>query len=706
MSHLRKLRKAAKRFLGKGWRIVPVPPKEKGPKTKGWQNLRIKESEIDDYFQHDSNIGLLTGEPSGGLTDVDLDCLEAIELAGLFLPFTGRVHGRKSKPKSHRWYIVSPIPSPEKYSDIDGTCLLELRSAMQQTVVPPSVHPSGEHIKWANRERPAKVDGAYLRSATARLAAAALIARHWPPAGNRNAAALALAGTLLRAEWNEGEVEDFIVAVARAADDEEWASRKAVARTTRKRLDKDATATGRQRLAEIMSNEVVNRACSWLGIESTRIWSPRLSRQSVPWPEPLGEEAFYGLAGDIVRTIEPETEADPAGLLLQFLTGFGNLIGRNAYFQVGATRHHTNLYAGLVGQTSRSRKGTSWNEVFRLLSDVDLDWARDRKVPGGLSSGEGLIWAVRDAPEEEPAKAVTGESDDADAEDAIADEGGRIKDKDLGVDDKRLMVVEAEFASTLRVMGREKSILSSVIRAAWDNGDLNNLTKNSPARAIDAHISLIVHITQDELRRELTATDMANGFANRFLWVCVRRARLLPFGGKVDPSALKKLVRRLRAVTAYAQRSIRLRRSKRARKLWKKTYPSLTAEVPGLLGAVTSRAEAQVVRLAMIYALLDQSTFIEKRHLSAALAVWRYCEESARYIFGDALGDPIADTILRELRRHTNGLTRTEIRETFKRNRSEEEISRALGFLLEGGWVSCTEEQTGGRPAERWVATR
>jgi hypothetical protein len=696
MSRLRKLRKAAKRFLEKGWRFVPAPPDKKGPRIKGWPDLRIKEAKFDEYFSEDSNICLLTGEPSGGLIDVDLDCPEAIALADQFLPYTGRIHGRKSKPKSHRWYTAAPIPASEKFDDLDGTCLLELLSTRRATVVPPSIHyPSGEPIRWASRKPPAKVDGGEIRKAVACLAGLTLIARHWPEKGSRDAVAMALAGMLLRAGWDELEVGDFVAVVARAANDEEWVIRKAVARTTKKRLKKDEPATGRQRLAEIMGADVVDRACQWLGIESNRTWSPRLARQTVPWPDPLAEEAFYGLAGDIVRTVAPETESDPAGLLLQFLTGFGNLIGRNVYLQVGATRHYVNLYTGLVGQTSRSRKGTSWNEVFRLLSDVDPDWARDRKVPGGLSSGEGLIWAVRDAPEEapEPAKAVTGESDGADGEDE-------------GVDDKRLIIVESEFASTLRVMGREKNILSSVLRAAWDSGDLNNLTKNSPARATAAHISLIVHITQDELRRELTATDMANGFANRFLWGCVRRARLLPFGGHVHTSALKKLVGRLRAAAAFAQQPIRMRRAKRARKLWKKTYPSLTAEVSGLLGAVISRAEAQVVRLAMLYALLDRSRFIEKCHLSAALAVWRYCEDSARYIFGDALGDPLADTILRELRRQPNGLTRSEIRETFKRNRSEAEISRALSSLLEGGWVSCTPEQTGGRPAERWTATR
>lgn len=706
MSRLNRLRRSAKRFLEKGWRFVPIPANEKAPKIRGWQKQEFGRAEIDELFSDNSNIGLLTGKPSGGLTDVDLDCPEAIELATEFLPYTGRVHGRKSKPRSHRWYVADPIPAPEKYCDVDGTCLLELRSTGQQTVVPPSKHPSGENIEWDSRKRPAKIDGAKLRRATARLAAATLFARHWPSEGSRNAAAMALAGMLLRAKWDEIKVGEFVAAVARTAGDEEWASRKAVARATIKRLDKDRPATGVKRLAELMDEKVVDLACRWLNITSARMPSPRVSRHKVSWPEPLSEEAFYGLVGDIVRTIGPETEADPAGLLIQFLAGFGNLIEREAYYQVGSTRHYTNLFVGLVGQTSKSRKGTSWNEVFRLLADVDPQWAQDRKIPGGLSSGEGLIWAVRDP--KEPASTST-DTDSADrvhraAESITASNDGKRKSEDHGVDDKRLIVIEPEFASTLRVMRREANILSSVVRTAWDSGDLNNLTKNSPARATDAHISLIVHITQDELRRELTTTDKANGFANRFLWVCVHRVQVLPFGGNVDSSKLKKMVRKLRSAARFSRTSRQMRMTKRAKKLWKNVYRSLSTEVPGLLGAVTSRAEAQVVRLSIIYALLDRSRFIERRHLSAALAVWRYCDDSARYIFGDALGDPTADSILRELRRSDGGLTRNEIRELFNRNLGETEISRALSFLLENGWVSCSQEETGGRPAQRWIA--
>lgn len=708
MSRSKHVREAAQRFLEKGWSIVPIPPNEKAPKTKGWQNLRIEEEDIDKTFPRDSNIGVLTGDPSGALVDADLDCLEAIELAVHFLPYTGRVHGRKSKPKSHHWYVADPLPAPEKFCDLDGVCLLELRSTGQQTVVPPSIHPSGEVIEWDVRKAPSKVDGAELRSAAARLAAATLFARHWPSQGSRNEAALALAGTILRADWDEVEVGNFIALVARAANDEEWAFRKAVARGTRNRLDKDEPATGRQRLSEIMGTGVVDRACQWLGIEPTCNWSPRLRQSKVPWPEPLASEALHSLAGDVVRAIAPETEGDPSALLIQLLVGFGNLIGRNPYFEVGATRHYANLFAGIIGKTSKSRKGTSWNEVFRLLRTIDEEWARERKMPGGLSSGEGLIWAVRDPKEQtsEEVRTNVEQATDATVEEVLASNQSNSNSEDQGVDDKRLLVVEPEFASTLRVMRRESNILSGVIRSAWDSGDLNNLTKNSPARATGAHISLIVHITQDELRRELTATDAANGFANRFLWVCARRSQLLPFGGDVDVKVLEKLARRLDSAAAFARGIQKMWMSKQARKLWRKTYPVLSADVPGLLGAVTSRGEPQVIRLAMVYALLDHSRFIRSSHLSAALAVWRYCEASARYIFGDAIGDPTADAILRELRQQSKGLTRNDIREFFGRNRSEAEISRALGFLLENGWTSCTPEQTGGRPAERWIATR
>ena len=215
--------------------------------------------------------------------------------------------------------------------------------------------------------------------------------------------------------------------------------------------------------------------------------------------------------------------------------------------------------------------------------------------------------------------------------------------------DKRLLVIEQEFASTLRVLNREGNTLSAILRQAWDGGTLRTLAKNSPMKATGAHISVIGHITCDELLRHLHDTEAGNGFGNRFLWVCVRRSKELPEGGSLDRSDLNALVVHLNKAVTFARDQDEIRRDERARKLWRDVYHDLSEARPGLLGHMVARAEAHVMRLSGLYALLDQSPLITIEHLDAALAVWRYCEASARYIFGDALGDPIADDILQVL---------------------------------------------------------
>lgn len=685
--------KSALKYLKWGWRVVPIPLKEKAPRLKNWQKLRLEKSDLVQYFGKHSNIGVLLGKPSGNLCDVDLDCPEAAFLAPHFLPETGRIHGRKSKPASHHWLRSASAVKAEKFNDPNGKCLLELRSTGQQTVVPPSVHPSGESIRWEKKGRAARVDATELRKCTAKLAAAVLFARHWPRKGNRHHAALALAGMLLRSGWTETGVAEFVYWIARAAGDEECRARKAVVRTTKKRLKRDSHATGRPRLAEIIGHQVVDRACEWLGIRHSNTSSVFVRSPEVTWPKPIAEPAFYGLAGTVVRAIEPITEADVAGLLVQFLIAFGNAAGRNAHFRVGATTHYPNLFGVLVGRTAKARKGTSWTEIERLFESADVVWAQRCLYPGGLSSGQGLIWAVRD-PVEKRVKLKKGSHQDE----------GQTKIVEEGVEDKRLLVIETEFASPLRLMRLEGNILSAVIRRAWDKGNLGNLTKHSSDRATGAHISIIGHITSEELLREFSATEGSSGFGNRLLWICVRRSQLLPLGGRLAEEIFRSLVARLQDALSSARKMGEVRFTKQAEKLWCSVYPRLSREVPGLLGAMTMRAEAQVLRLATIYALLDRSRYVSRKHLRAGLAMWRYCERSAHYIFGDAFGDVVVDTILRQLRREPKGLTRTEIREIFSRNRSEKEINNALRVLLESRLARYVNEETGGRPAERWFA--
>ena len=256
----------------------------------------------------------------------------------------------------------------------------------------------------------------------------------------------------------------------------------------------------------------------------------------------------------------------------------------------------------------------------------------DERTKGGLSSGEGFINEVRDERREWNKKE------------------GREEIVDPGIADKRLTITEPEFAGVLAVAERHGNTLSALLRKAWDGGILSTMTRNASLRATGAHISIVGHITVDELRARLTRTDTANGFANRFLFLLVRRSKLLPFGGSaLEDSVIVDLGDRLKKAVVAASNIGRVDWTDTAANAWKAVYEQLSAGQQGLLGAVTSRAEAQCIRLALLYALLDGMASIDLRHIKAALAVWEYAESSAAHIFGASLGDSVSDEILRAL---------------------------------------------------------
>ncbi len=400
------------------------------------------------------------------------------------------------------------------------------------------------------------------------------------------------------------------------------------------------------------------------------------------WPAPPSPDAYHGLGGEIVHAIEPHSEADPVAILVQFLVAFGNAAGRTPYFGVESDQHHLNLFALLIGVTSKGRKGIALGHARRVLADAAPDWSAGHIV-SGLSSGEGLIWHVRDP--------------------VVRRQQGESVLEDEGVNDKRLLVVESEFASVLKVVERDGNVLSPVVRQAWDTGTLRTLTKHAPAVATGAHISIIGHITADELQRRLDRTQVANGFLNRYVLVCVRRSKLLPEGGELDAVDFSALTARTATALAHARQVGGMHRDDAARDLWRAVYPRLSEGRPGLFGAITSRAEAQVVRLACVYALLDQSTLVREPHLRAALALWDYADRSAAHVFGDTLGDPVADAVMQVLEREPRGLTRTQLSDHFAGHQSKDALDRALGRLDELALVERHAEATGGRPAERWT---
>jgi hypothetical protein len=390
------------------------------------------------------------------------------------------------------------------------------------------------------------------------------------------------------------------------------------------------------------------------------------------WPAPPQQIAYHGLPGAIVAKIAPHTEADPAAILTQLLVCCGALVGRGAYFQVEATRHHPNQFVVLVGDSAKARKGSSFDHVARLLAQADP--AFTSRLTTGLSSGEGLIWTVRDPQGQDP-----------------------------GAVDKRLLVIEPEFATVLKSTGRELSTLSPTLRSAWDGRPLALLTRTAPARATQAHISIIGHITQTELRRHTTTVEIANGFLNRFVFAAVRRVRLLPEGGDPDPLKGTGLSRYLTSVLGHACTVGRVTLSPDARELWWQIYPQLTQPTDGLLGQLTARAEAHTIRLALIYTLLDGQKTIGPEHLQAALALWDYAQRSAAWALDQTTGDPLAEHIHAALSRSPDGLTRTQIRDLCQRNLPADRIEQALQALAATGRAHHQRTLTAGRPAELWT---
>jgi Protein of unknown function (DUF3987) len=379
-------------------------------------------------------------------------------------------------------------------------------------------------------------------------------------------------------------------------------------------------------------------------------------------PPKLDHAALYGVCGQIVGKVLPHTEADPAALLLTLLAGLGNIMGRNPYYIVDGAWHHVNLFTAIVGDSSSGRKGTSWENCKRVFKAVDPDWYSN-KVMSGIGSGEGVILQLKDA--DDPTLEL--------------------------FSDKRLFIKEGEFAQTLQVMSRSGNTVSPMIRNAWDDGSLQNMTKNNPMRATNCHIGILGHITRAELTRLLHGVELGNGFANRFLWCHSSRSKLLPDGGFLPPDALdgeiaviKKVVDKIKSNGAF-----QMVRADKAKARWYEIYEPLTTSTLGRWGEVTRRGAAQVVRISMIFALLDGNREVSLAHLKAAEAVWKYCNESAKWAFEEHQYSYNAMKILTALEHKP--LPYSEItNEVFKRNLRKSEIHAALDeikLLIDVQWI-------------------
>jgi hypothetical protein len=271
-------------------------------------------------------------------------------------------------------------------------------------------------------------------------------------------------------------------------------------------------------------------------------------------------------------------------------------------------------------------------------------------VLSGLSSGEGLIKGISPA------------------------DGAIVLPNDV----RRFLALLPEFASLLTVMKRDGNNLSAILREAWDCNRLRVLTRKEPLDVDNVNLSIIAHVTPEELLNSLTATDRCNGFANRFLIILVRRSKLLPEGGaEVD---LSPIVTRLGTAIEASSGRGQIARDGAARELWAREYGRLTRQRDGIRGALCGRAEAHVLRLSLLYALLDSAREIRSEHLQAALAFWDYCERSIEHIFGGATGDLEGEKILSAL---ANGpMTITDLHRLFGNHRGSEWIQAKMAEMV------------------------
>jgi hypothetical protein len=290
------------------------------------------------------------------------------------------------------------------------------------------------------------------------------------------------------------------------------------------------------------------------------------------------------------------------------------------------------------------------------------------------------------------------------------DEDGTMPEDDSPFARHTLMV-EPEFARILAVNKRDGSTLAPLLRQGWDGGQLAVRSRTATTVVNGGHLTVIAHITRAELLAKVAESDIHGGTLNRFLLIPARRSKDLPSGGNLDDRDLAPLVQRFGAAVAHA-RSLgvcRIGRSADAEDYWDTLYRELLTDEPGgLLGAVTARNTAQVLRLSLAYALLDRARRIEVEHIAAAQALWAYSRAGAALIFGERTGNPVADKILEEVQSHPGeGLDGTAVRDLLGRHATREQIARAMELLTSKDLVVATKVPSRGRPRTVYgVATK
>ena len=406
----------------------------------------------------------------------------------------------------------------------------------------------------------------------------------------------------------------------------------------------------------------------------------------------VSEAMFYGLTGEIMRAATEGKETHPAPVGAAFLSMAAVAFGREVTVTVGDARHAPRLFTCHVGRSSAAGKGMALELMKRIRRRADeiygpLSKATGNMHDGGLSSREGLAWMIRD------------ESDTKDKDGVPTDPG---------VDDKRLLVIEEEFANVLHQAQRDGNTLSAALRTAWDGGDLAPATKNNRTRASRPHIGMHASITPFELSELMSECALSNGFANRFLFVWGERRGIVPFPPRTPDTTVDALARGLLDCIARVKKAATMGVTDTARDLFAAFYrqhrrgAGLSSEVRGLI----QRHPPYAWRLATTFALLDGVQAIEAPHMRAALAWLDYFRESTVLVFGTAKSEAdaacasaLGERILRALDEAGGAMDREPLRLVLGKP-TKADFDKAISHLAETGQAveAATRREGGGRP--------
>jgi len=413
---------------------------------------------------------------------------------------------------------------------------------------------------------------------------------------------------------------------------------------------------------------------------------PLMADAAANWPGPVeidphrnaprpDAKCLYGLVGDVARTGSENTEANSFAIAACFMSYLSVAIGRGAYMPIGDDWHHARLFLLHVGRSGRGRKGTATKLIKRIHKAVlAIDEHLAPQVhDGGLSSREGLALMIHD--------------------------GYKIGKEDVPpINDKRLWVLESEFANVMHQTAREGNTLSAALRDCWDGGSIKPATKSVRIWATSTHVGLTGNVTPSELLSMLKSRELSNGFANRFLIYFAEQTTINPYPKYTPDDVVQNLAERVAEVLRFTQSDrhverdwMRVELSPDARVQYAKLYKGELRDdrfgntVNGLL----ERRAPMLLRIAMLFALTDLNPVIEVRHLNAALAWVRYWIESVRFIFQSASEEvqtaEVASAAQRIVEFLTNGreVTRTEItRDCFSGHVKKDVIDQALSNLL------------------------